>query len=180
MTSYLNMNASRGIRNNNPFNIKYNSANNWEGQIGIEPEGVFCQFSSIEYGIRAGFYNLINGYFNAGYDTITTIITRYSATDQQAYIDFVSNELNANPDAVLVPTTDTLINLSKAIMQMEVGTTDYNAYITENMIIEGYNMVPDTIGQWNKDVENIQINTMYASTSIILLLILATSYLYYE
>lgn len=185
MTSYLDITPTldnKGIRNNNPFNIKDNPAYTWDGQIGVEPEGVFCQFSTIEYGIRAGFYNLINGYFYASapgpYDTIRKIIERYSVTDQEAYISFVSGELQADENAILVPTTDTLLNLGRAIMRFEVGTDNYNTYITENMIIEGYNMVPAQIGDWTKDTTATSTEPIYSSVGLILLLILAGTFFY--
>ena len=42
----------RGIRNNNPGNIKYNGIN-WAG-LSIPPsDGVFCVFTEARYGLRA-------------------------------------------------------------------------------------------------------------------------------
>ena len=174
MTSYLDINASVGIRNNNPYNIKYTAGNDWYGQIGVDELG-FSQFDYIENGIRAGFYNLINGYFNAGYNTINTIITRYSETDQQAYIDFVSNEMNKNPDDIIIPTADNLFSLSKAIMEFEVGVTDYNLYINDNMITAGYYALPDEIGGW---VKTAAPTAIFAGANSFLLLILAAGLIY--
>jgi hypothetical protein len=174
MTSYLNINASVGIRNNNPYNIKYTSINDWYGQIGVDQLG-FAQFDYIENGIRAGFYNLINGYFNAGYNTIESIITRYSETDQQPYIDFVANEMNKSPDDIIIPTPDNLFSLSKAIMEFEVGVTDYNLYINDNMITAGYNALPEQIGGW---VKTAPPTVLFASTNTILIVILAAGLIY--
>lgn len=42
---------TRGIRNNNPFNIKYNAANKWQGQTGSD--GIFCKFDTMQNGVRA-------------------------------------------------------------------------------------------------------------------------------
>lgn len=39
------------VKRNNPFNIRFNKANNWRGQTGSE--NGFCVFSSEDYGIRA-------------------------------------------------------------------------------------------------------------------------------
>lgn len=171
MTSYLGYNATLGIRNNNPFNIIYSTSNDWQGQIG-ENSG-FCQFETIEYGIRAGFYNLINGYFNQGYVTIEGIINKYAPTsenDTQAYINFVSSEMDAPINAPMVPTYLTLMSLGRAIMKMEVGTTEYNLYISEKMINEGYNMLPSNIGDWMKPQGG---SILYTTGGILLFLILA-------
>ncbi len=37
----------RGIRNNNPLNIKWNAANNWNGQTGSDSGG-FCIFNTLK------------------------------------------------------------------------------------------------------------------------------------
>jgi len=47
------MSTPRGIRNQNPGNIDYNSRNDWQGQIGKEPGGRFAIFDTPENGIRA-------------------------------------------------------------------------------------------------------------------------------
>lgn len=44
--------TARGLRNNNPLNIRWNVANKWVGQL--EPDGGFCVFDSPISGIRAG------------------------------------------------------------------------------------------------------------------------------
>jgi hypothetical protein len=46
----------RGERNNNPGNIDWNAANNWQGQLSLELEHVpprFARFDCAENGIRA-------------------------------------------------------------------------------------------------------------------------------
>ena len=45
--------ATRGIRNNNPFNIK-KSPNKWLGKKSVSSDPVFEQFETMDYGIRAG------------------------------------------------------------------------------------------------------------------------------
>lgn len=40
------------IKRNNPFNVKYSSRNNWQGQIG--QKNGFCVFANLEDGVRAG------------------------------------------------------------------------------------------------------------------------------
>ena len=46
---------TRGIRNNNPLNIRRVAGTRWKGQRAEQTDREFVQFSSIEYGIRAAF-----------------------------------------------------------------------------------------------------------------------------
>lgn len=53
----------RGIRNNNPLNIR--KGNNWKGEIANQTDREFEQFVSMQMGVRAGFKilkNYITGY----------------------------------------------------------------------------------------------------------------------
>lgn len=69
--------SPRGIRNNNPGNIKWSAANNWQGQIGKDSAG-FVIFSSADYGLRAA-ARLIKTYINTyKLDTLAKIAPRWS------------------------------------------------------------------------------------------------------
>ena len=48
---------ARGLRNNNPLNIR-KSNNNWLGKVTQNTDGCFEQFTTIEYGLRAAFLNI--------------------------------------------------------------------------------------------------------------------------
>lgn len=77
----------RGIRNNNWLNIKYSAFNNWKGQIGHDEE--FCIFASPDYGIRAA-RKIMRSYLKRRPDmTIKEFICTWSATDQEAYTNYV-------------------------------------------------------------------------------------------
>lgn len=67
--------TTRGQRNNNPFNIRYNSKNNWLGQTGSD--GAFCVFDTMAHGIRAGGI-LLRNYLKSGRNTIEKIITVFA------------------------------------------------------------------------------------------------------
>ncbi|WP_409260545.1 hypothetical protein [Pseudomonas putida] len=54
------MSKPRDVRNNNPGNIDFNPRNDWQGQIGKEPDGRFAIFDTPESGIRALGKLLIN------------------------------------------------------------------------------------------------------------------------
>ena len=88
----------RGIRNNNPLNIR--KGNNWKGERHPQKDRAFEEFESMEYGIRAGFKllrNYITG-FNGLADkqnTIEKIVKRWAPPTENAtrnYIDFVSKD----------------------------------------------------------------------------------------
>lgn len=92
---------SRGLRNNNPFNIVY-TLNSWKGKL--KPDGKekkFERFLNIDYGLRAGFLLLRNAYIAKGYRTVEQIIKRYapkSENDVDAYINFICEDSPLHPD----------------------------------------------------------------------------------
>lgn len=81
--------AIRGIRNNNPFNIK-KSNYKWIGKV-ESSDPVFEQFKDLKYGCRAGLKLLLN-YVRKGFDTPSKIIHRFAPTSENNtnnYIDFI-------------------------------------------------------------------------------------------
>lgn len=82
---------TRGARNRNPLNIRYNPANNWRGQLGQDSRG-YCVFASMQYGIEAA-ARLLYVYHNRyNLTTIPLIISRWapaSENDVEAYIKTV-------------------------------------------------------------------------------------------
>ncbi len=82
MSSFLGRkDKSRGIRNNNPGNLRFVASNNWLGKIpyveNTDADKAFEQFTEIKYGIRAMLRVVINN-IDKGNDTVTKIITRYA------------------------------------------------------------------------------------------------------
>lgn len=85
----------RGIRNNNPLNIR--KGNNWKGEVSRSTDGEFEQFVSMQWGIRAGFKILKN--YMTGYGgrvkaltNVHDIIHRWAPPSEnncKAYIDSV-------------------------------------------------------------------------------------------
>ena len=85
----------RGIRNNNPLNIR--KGNNWQGEVSSSTDGEFEQFVSMQWGIRAGFKILKN--YMTGYGgrvkaltNVHDIIHRWAPPSEnncRAYIDSV-------------------------------------------------------------------------------------------
>lgn len=83
-----------GIANNNPGNIRWSAANNWEGQTGQDANG-FATFSDPVYGLRAMF-KLLATYQNeiqSGQGTfdILSVSRQWTATDQDAWASNVAS-----------------------------------------------------------------------------------------
>lgn len=127
--------ATRGIRNNNPGNIRH-SGTQWLGMSKNQTDDSFIQFDKPEYGIRA-MARIIANYQKRGIRTIEDIINTWappSENDSQAYIDDVSNQLDARPEDTVTP--DQVPALIAAIIRHENGVNPY----PEQTIINGIAM----------------------------------------
>lgn len=114
--------ATRGIRNNNPGNIRV-SKDQWEGMTG--DDGAFVIFDSPESGVRALGKNLLS-YGRRGYDSIEKIINRWAPpneNDTKAYIDSVVAATGIPATQSLdLSDPDTLSSLAQAISFHETGS----------------------------------------------------------
>ena len=88
-------NLPRGLRNNNPLNIRVSSIQ-WQGKIAENTDGAFEQFISLEYGLRAGLVNIRTYIKRDRLDSISVIIPRWApaldGNDVRAYVRLVSNK----------------------------------------------------------------------------------------
>lgn len=143
--SFLNQNhLPRGLRNNNPGNIRFSAGNQWTGKIPFDqnsdfsgnPSNVvraFEQFIDIKHGLRAKMV-LIYNYINSGDNTIAKIITRFAPPTENntsGYIQTVRNLLGGvSATAVIDLNENNLVQLAKAINFVENGAA-YDQYITD-------------------------------------------------
>lgn len=129
---------SKAYINNNPGNIEFNPANEWQGQKGIGPDGRFAQFETPEDGVRA-MHVLLTNYGKRGVDTVQEILSTYapkSENDTAAYISKVSKELGVAPDQHIDLTDmDTSMKLVSSLIKHETGK-DASKF-TPQMIQEG-------------------------------------------
>lgn len=87
--------STRGIRNNNPFNIK-KSNNTWIGQVGFD-SGNFLKFANMEFGIRAGIIILRTYIKKYHRDTPEKIIERFSPDGhEKEYVSYLNARLKCN------------------------------------------------------------------------------------
>ena len=97
----------RGIRNNNPLNIRKNRTH-WFGLRDFPTDTEFCEFTNMSWGFRAAFMVLRTYYMKYKLMTIRVIITRWSPkeeNDTEDYIETVSKLSGIKPDRLLPPFT---------------------------------------------------------------------------
>lgn len=131
---------ARGVRNNNPGNIDYNKANQWQGQLGLEvgvPKPRFARFDSPENGLRA-LGRLLQTYQSKhGLKTVKQIISRWAPStenDTEAYVRSVEKRTGTTPGAeVNMKDPKVLRGFMEAIVIHENG---YNPY-TDAIYAEG-------------------------------------------
>jgi hypothetical protein len=115
----------RGIRNNNPGNIELGN-DVWVGQVPPEQQtdSRFVQFIAPEYGIRA-MARILSNYMARGLVTVNSIIRTWSETDQDAYVEAVSDDLGVDENAPL--SMAQLPALIAAMIDFENGEQPYSS-----------------------------------------------------
>jgi len=129
-------NLPKGLRNNNPLNIR--RGERWKGLVlpGTDPQ--FCQFKNMKLGVRAGFILLRQYIKKYSCNTVRSIVSRWappSENDTQAYIANVSRWARIDPDkAIRYEDKPRMLALMRAMICQECGTT-----IPQQIIIDAYN-----------------------------------------
>lgn len=127
----------RGIRNNNPLNIRI--GNVWLGEVDNPTDPNFEQFVSMEYGLRAAFVLLRRYIRHYKRQTITDIITAWAPASEnhtQKYIDTVSSLMGTSPDApLLYEDVDAMTRLVDAMVYVECGQ-----HVPMDKIMKGYSL----------------------------------------
>ena len=112
------MKTSRGLRNNNPGNIRLGSFR-YKGEKATSSDSAFRQFESIEWGYRAMFVLLHTYEKRYGYNTLRKIINRYAPPVEnhtEAYIRRVANATHLLPDEMISTTDGALMTAVVAAM----------------------------------------------------------------
>ncbi len=126
--SYLGTSNPRGIRNNNPGNLRITSIP-WQGKIPASQntDGAFEQFEAYKFGIRAMLKDLQNDYRQDGKRSLVALISVYapsSENDTQAYINDVATWTGFSPNGTLPDTKATWKALVIAMARKENGKVD--------------------------------------------------------
>lgn len=118
----------RGIRNNNPGNIRH--GDKWHGLADKQTDASFCVFKAPEWGLRALVKILRNYQTKHGLKTVESIINRFAPqieNDTSSYILSVCQVLDVKPrDVIDVFEPGIMINLLKAVIRHENGIQPYS------------------------------------------------------
>lgn len=133
----------RGIRNNNPLNIRKGS--DWKGERPDQTDKAFEEFTSMEYGIRAGFIILrkyITGYngLTQKFNTIEKMISRWAPAVENnttAYISQVS-KMTGIPATLKISFSQRsfMVAIVDAMIFVECGQ-----HVDKQLIESAYDMV---------------------------------------
>lgn len=132
------MKTPRGIRNNNPGNIR-RSETKWVGKIeGADPD--FETFRTAELGVRALGKTLLSYQDKHGLRSIADILGRFAPpheNDTAAYVAAVCHDMQVGPhEALSLHRQLTLLALVMAIIKHENGVQPYSPGI----LMEGVNL----------------------------------------
>ena len=85
------MTTPRGIRNNNPLNIR-KSKDKWKGLRAQQQDAAFCQFETMEWGWRAAFWLLTRTYYHTyRLFTIRTIVQKWAPPHENNTASYIAN-----------------------------------------------------------------------------------------
>ncbi len=125
----------RGIRNNNPGNIRRGSSR-WAGMSPVQTDDAFVQFETPEYGIRA-MAVLLRNYQSQGFGTIYGMIGKWApdsdGNDSMAYAEFVAMRSGVMPsepvelELIMVPMLAAMIQYENGVQPYSLDTIGYAA-----------------------------------------------------
>lgn len=113
----------RGIRNNNPLNIRI--GNTWLGERDNPTDPAFEEFVTMEYGLRAAFLILRRYIRRYHKDTVTSIVSTWAPAVENntlRYIDTVCARTGLDPaEPIQFEDKDTMCKLVAAMAFVECG-----------------------------------------------------------
>jgi len=113
--------VARGIRNNNPGNIRIGI--NWLGRVVPGKDLSFVEFKTMPLGVRALYIDLINKH-KSGLNTIQKVIYKYAPPSENltdAYVAAVAQSMGIPATQVFSPTAKNFTTFVKAIVKHENG-----------------------------------------------------------
>ena len=113
----------RGLRNNNPGNIRRNS-DVFQGEVNPSRDQQFKQFKTMAHGYRAVFKILSNYYRNYKLDTIRKMIGRWAPENENntaAYVSLVCSYSGIGPDDLISFDREQMIRIVAGMSRVENG-----------------------------------------------------------
>ena len=131
--------ATRGIRNNNPLNIRHGKSR-WLGMAEQQTDKAFVQFKARKFGYRAAFSLLRTYIERRGANTIGKIIARWAPSadgnNTQAYIDYVSRTTGIPADEPLrFSDQQAMVDVVRSMAQMESGLIEREVALNEAYLL---------------------------------------------
>lgn len=127
----------RGIRNNNPLNIRI--GNTWLGEVPNPTDSDFEQFVSPVYGLRAAFCILRRYIRRYGRNTVRKIVYSWAPSNENncdAYIKIVCQQSKLDPDETLLyEDAERMWKLVQGMALAEVGQR-----LDMDLIMKGYQL----------------------------------------
>lgn len=128
----------RGLRNNNPGNIRHQDANDWQGMTGQDSSG-FVIFSEPKWGIRA-IGKVIDSYQRRGIWMLRDVIETWAPpgdnNDTDSYLSHVMQLTGWQAAHVPQRTEGDYVALVKAIVLHENGRQPYSdQYIADALAL---------------------------------------------
>lgn len=127
----------RGIRNNNPLNIRI--GNTWLGEVPNPTDSDFEQFVSPVYGLRAAFCILRRYIRRYGRNTVRKIVHSWAPSSENncdAYIKIVCQQSKLDPDETLLyEDAERMWKLVQGMALAEVGQR-----LDMDLIMKGYQL----------------------------------------
>lgn len=128
----------RGLRNNNPGNIRRNS-DVFQGEVNPSRDKEFKQFKNMAYGYRAMFKILSNYYNKYQLNTIRKMISRWAPENENntaAYVSLVSSYSGIGPDDLISFDREQMIRIVAGMSKVENGR---EAVMSD--VIAGWNLL---------------------------------------
>lgn len=113
----------RGLRNNNPGNIRRNS-DVFQGEVNPSRDQQFKQFKTMAHGYRAMFKILSNYYRKYSLTTIRKMIGRWAPENENntdAYVSLVSSYSGIGPDDLISFDREQMIRIVAGMSRVENG-----------------------------------------------------------
>ncbi len=125
---------ARGIRNNNPGNIRH--GDQWQGMRDNQTDEAYVQFKSVKYGIRA-MARIIDNYKKRGVLTVEQIIATWAPpfeNNTDSYIKSVRSKTGWPSGWIPVKEEGDYLPLIKAIIHHENGLNPYPDFVIKEGI----------------------------------------------
>lgn len=145
-----NKQIPRGIRNNNPLNIRYVKKNNWKGRKLDKEDAEFEEFVSQSWGYRAAFLILYKYMTIYRLRTVFQLCARWAPlndnNDTMGYVRFVCKRLGCSQnDEISFVDVERMVNLASAMTEMECGVK-----ANKWLVYSGYILAASYLGFLNE------------------------------